>query len=568
MNDQQQTYEELTAELQELRLRLREAEETLDAVRSGAVDALVVSGSEGPKVFTLSGADEIYRIFFQEMADGGLTVNAHGTILFSNQRLSEIFGLPSEKLLGDRFQHFIKSEDVETVEAALKKVFKDKTKAEIVLNTKYNKVIRASIVAIGPRNTSSSDSACIVVADITESKRLELERRLLLTQKLESLRTMAGGIAHDFNNQLMAALGNLELALEQTPFDTKAQESIKKAIQATETSAALSRQMLTYAGSSLFSHVVLDINELLNNNMLRMKTICSNRLVLNLPDAGSLPRIKGDPGQIQRLIINILNNASEAIGDNNGQVTVMTGVIDCDENYLNRSHLDKKPEPGPFVFLEVSDTGCGMDVRTLQRVLDPFFTTKFMGRGLGMAEVMGIVKGHDGAIIVDSEVGKGSTIRVLFPVFEKAFYPINKTEPAPEPHSSATVSPSRKKTILVVDDEEMIRDLLVLRLKTLGYGTLQASDGVEGIGVFRDRTDEIDLVLLDFVMPRMNGIEVFEELLLIKPDVKVILSSGYSEDVILEGLNGPAPAGILQKPYKIEDLRSELGRLLGPTGSN
>ena len=268
MNGEQKTYEELTAELQELRSRLREAEDTLDAVRSGAVDAVVVSGFDGPKDFTLSGADEIYRIFFQEMADGGLTVNAQGTILFSNQRLSEILGSPSEKLLGDRFQHFIIYDDIEALEAALKKVFKDKTKADIVLRTNQNKIVRSSIVAIEPRNPSSGQSACIVVADITESKRLEMERRRLLTQKLESLRTMAGGIAHDFNNQLMAVLGNLELALDETPSNSMAEANIKKAIHATETSAALSRQMLTYAGSSLFSHVILDINVLFNEDIL------------------------------------------------------------------------------------------------------------------------------------------------------------------------------------------------------------------------------------------------------------------------------------------------------------
>ena len=563
MNGEQKTYEELTAELQELRSRLREAEDTLDAVRSGAVDAVVVSGFDGPKVFTLSGADEIYRIFFQEMADGGLTVNAQGTILFSNQRLSEILGSPSEKLLGDRFQHFIIYDDIEALEAALKKVFKDKTKADIVLRTDQNKIVRASIVAIEPRNPSSGQSACIVVADITESKRLEMERRHLLTQKLESLRTMAGGIAHDFNNQLMAVLGNLELALDDTPSNSMAEANIKKAIHATETSAALSRQMLTYAGSSLFSHVILDINVLLNEDLFMMQKVGANRLILNLADGGSLPRIKGDPDQIRRLLINILNNASEAIADNDGQITVKTGVIDCDETCLNRSHLDKKPKPGSFVFLEVSDTGCGMDAETLHRVLDPFFTTKFIGRGLGMAEVMGIVKGHDGAITVDSEVGKGSTIRVLFPVFQKTCCPLNKTERVAEPHSSAAGSPSRKKTILVVEDEEMIRELVVSRLKVLGYNTMQASDGVEGIGVFRDGADKIDLVILDYVMPRMNGIEVFEELILIKPDVKVIISSGYSEDVVLERLTGPRPAGILQKPYKMEDLRSVLGGMLG-----
>ncbi len=568
MNSHQKTYEELTAELQELRIRLQEAEDTLDAVRSGAVDALVVSGSDGPKVFTLSGADEVYRIFFQEMAEGGLTVNAQGTILFSNQRLSEILGLPAEKLLGDSFRDFIISEDVETLETALEKVFKDRTKAHVVLHTTQNRIISSSIVAIEPQNQSSADSACIVVTDITESKRLEMERQLLLTQKLESLRTMAGGIAHDFNNQLMVVMGNLELVLDDVPSNSMVESSIRDALCATAACAALSRQMLTYSGSSLFSHVVLDINELLNKDLFMMQTGSSDSLIWNLADKGSLPRIKGDPDQIQRLVVNILNNASEAISENDGQVTIRTGAIDCDETYLSRSALDRKPEPGSFVYLEVSDTGCGMDAGTLHRILDPFFTTKFTGRGLGMAEVMGIVKGHGGAIIVDSEVGKGSTVQVLFPVFEKAHSYLNKTDSACEPHSSVIAGPHRRKTILVVEDEEMVRELVVTRLKKLGYDTIQASDGDEGIGVFRDRTDDIDLVILDFVMPRMSGSEVFEELITIKPDVKVILSSGYSEEVVLEGLSGRRPSGILQKPHGMQDLRAELERLLGPAGSN
>lgn len=562
MSDRINADQNHTAELMELRSRLQEAEDTLEAIRSGAVDALVVSGDDVPKVFTLSGADEVYRIFFQEMADGGLTVNPQGTILSSNHSLSEILGVSTEKLLGDYFQSFLLPEDVEIFETALENVFRDKTKEHNVLHTQSKKVIRTSIVAIEPQHQSSGELACIVVTDMTESTRLEMELQLLLTQKFESLSTMAGGIAHDFNNQLMAVIGNLELALEDIPPDSQVEEKIKTAIRASKLSAALSRQMLTYAGSSLSSHVVLNLNDLLSEDRIKFQTGASHSVIFNLADGQALPSIKADPDQIQRLIRNILINASEAIGDDNGNITIRTGVVDCDKAHLGLSYLDKKPEPGLFVFLEISDTGCGMHAETLQRIFDPFFTTKFTGRGLGMAEVMGIVKGHGGAIILDSEVGKGSTIRVLFPVAEKVRSSVVKAGPILETEPSAMVSPPRRKTILVVEDEEMVRDLVLSRLSSLGYDTIHASDGEEGVAVFQERQNEIDLVLLDFVMPRMNGVEAFRELKRIKPDVKVILSSGYTEDVVLEEFSGDRPAGILHKPYRLEELRAELGRLL------
>ena len=250
--------------MQELRVRLKEAEDTLDAIRSGAIDALVVPGPDGPKVFTLSGADAVYRIFFQEMAEGGLTLNAQGTILFCNQRLSEMLGLPIEKILGASFQHFIVSEDIASFETALEKAFKDEARAEITVHTKLNKVIWLSIVAFGPPSSSVVMSACVVVADITERKRMEMERELLHAQKLESLRVMAGGVAHDFNNQLAVVLGNLELALDDLPPDSEAKASIINAIRASERSAELSRQMQIYTGSALYLPVDLDLNELLN----------------------------------------------------------------------------------------------------------------------------------------------------------------------------------------------------------------------------------------------------------------------------------------------------------------
>lgn len=249
-----------------------------------------------------------------------------------------------------------------------------------------------------------------------EDERMEMERKLLQARKLESLAVMAGGIAHDFNNQLAVVLGNLELALMDRVLDPKAREQIENAITAAKRSAELSRQMQIYAGNTLYDAVDLDLNELLNKNPSLLQLCVSKYANLNLDIYSKLPPIKGDADQILRLVINLVVNASEAIGDKHGEVTIVTGVMDCDEQYLGLSRLEDKPGPGRFVFLEVTDTGSGMDSGTLDRLFDPFFSTKFWGRGLGMAEVIGIVKGHHGAIIVKSEAGNGTRIKVLFPM--------------------------------------------------------------------------------------------------------------------------------------------------------
>jgi signal transduction histidine kinase len=255
---------------------------------------------------------------------------------------------------------------------------------------------------------------------IAEAALRESERKLLHAQKLESLGMMAGGIAHDFNNQLAVVLGNLELALMDLPADSVVGSSIKNAIQAANRSAELSRQMLTYSGSAFYVTTDLDLSALLDKQADMFRSAISTNITLNLQINKCLPLIRGDADQILRLVMNLVVNASEAIGDQHGEVTLATDVMDCDAEYLSRSRPEDKPGPGRFVFLEITDTGCGMDSWTLDRLFDPFFSTKFWGRGLGMAEVIGIIKGHHGAIVVESESGKGTTIRGLFPVLGSA----------------------------------------------------------------------------------------------------------------------------------------------------
>ena len=396
--------------------------------------------------------------------------------------------------------------------------------------------------------------------DITERKRmeaerLEMERRLLHAQKLESLGVLAGGIAHDFNNLLMAILGYADLALLDMSPVSPARPSIQEIINASHRAADLCRQMLAYSGKGKFVIERLRLDEVIHEMVHMLKTCISKKALLNLSLAKELPSIEGDPAQLRQVLMNLVINASEAIGDRSGVVTISTGARHCDAEYLRETFLDDSLPEGLYVSLEVSDTGCGMDKETQARIFEPFFTTKFTGRGLGMSAVLGIVRGHKGALKVYSEPGKGTTFRLLFPAsFQEGEETVAETvESGSEWCGSGTV--------LLVDDDETILGIGRLMLERLGFSVLTAGDGQEAVEIFRFRGKEIALVLLDLTMPRMNGEEAFRELRRIDPDVRVVLSSGYSEQEIAARFAGRGLAGFIQKPYQVERLRETLKQI-------
>ncbi|MGC8877930.1 MAG: CHASE domain-containing protein [Anaerolineae bacterium] len=398
-----------------------------------------------------------------------------------------------------------------------------------------------------------------VLIDITEQKRaeeerLQLERRLLHAQKMESLGVLAGGVAHDFNNLLTAMQGHLEMAQQQITNVASVRWHIESALQVVKRATDLTRQMLAYAGKGQFIVQDVDLNMLIEQNRAMLSAAVSRSVTFDLQLAAQLPLIRADIGQMQQVIMNLVTNASEAIGERHGVITLRTGAQVCDQEYLQRSCLEEKPPAGPYVFIEVSDTGCGMDERTRERMFEPFFTTKFTGRGLGMAAVQGIVRTLHGAIVVDSQPGHGTTVRVLLPVAQSS----ESSAPAPlAPVALAEVEgkTSSTGTILVIDDEDMVCELAADALRLMGLQALTASDGEEGICLFQEHAAEIGCVILDLTMPRQDGVSTYQALRSIRPDVPIILTSGYSLQEVLQRLEGQRPDGFLHKPYPLEELR-------------
>ncbi len=389
-----------------------------------------------------------------------------------------------------------------------------------------------------------------------------LERQMLHTQKLESLGVMAGGIAHDFNNLLQSILGNAELARMELSPASAPHTFIGYAMDSARSAAQLTGLMLAYAGKGLVARKELNLNELVRRNADLLRTAASTSVMVELELPEGLPAQLGDEAQLQQVVMNLVTNAAEATVGQPGLVRITTGVRLCDQEYLAASLLEEKAEPGSFLFLEVCDNGCGMDGDTIARLFEPFFTTKFTGRGLGMSAVMGIMKSHHGALYVESKPGSGTTVRVLFPATDTMAV---ESSPAPSTAPVETgVFPEAAllPLALVADDEKPVLRICTKMISLCGFRVITASDGAAAVAKFRDHADEIQLVLLDLTMPTMDGIAAMEEIFRVRPDAKVIISSGFNKDELSSRFSDLRPTGFIRKPYSMAVLEAEIQRVL------
>jgi len=390
--------------------------------------------------------------------------------------------------------------------------------------------------------------------DITDRRRAE--DALRQAQKLESLGILAGGIAHDFNNLLTVMLANLNLAQMHVPEEAKAQAYLATMETTVLKATELTKQMLAYSGRGHFQVVPQDLNEVVREVTHLLAVSISKKIRLEFDLEPGLPALLADAAQIQQVVMNLVTNASDAIGEREGVIRLATTTGYLGESELQSDYRGDTLKPGPFNFLDVADTGAGMAPEVLARIFDPFFTTKGAGRGLGLSAMLGILRGHGAGLRITSTVGRGSTFRICFPASSQEA-PVTAQE-----IEKATSGPLRGR-VLLVDDEDLILQVIGAALQTLGLEVLTARDGREALERFREAQPRPDLVLMDLTMPRMDGREAFQAMHDLDPSVPIVLSSGFSEQDSVQTPSGPNPTGFIQKPYQIKELRQLLQRVLG-----
>jgi two-component system, cell cycle sensor histidine kinase and response regulator CckA len=426
---------------------------------------------------------------------------------------------------------------------------------------------RVEIVAnaVPLHNEAGEVRGCVATfVDVTARKqaaedRLAFERQLQETQKLEGLGVLAGGIAHDFNNLLTGIVGNTSLArLGLLPHQGNLANSLLNIEQSSLRAADLCKQLLAYAGKGRFVIEAIDLSTFVQETAQMLEISISKKTSLQLHLSPDLPPFQGDATQIRQVLMNLVINASEAIGDRTGTVTIQTGLVAVTADYLQRFAIHEHLAEGEYVCLEVADNGSGMSAETQARIFDPFYTTKFTGRGLGLAAVLGIIRGHKGAIKVYSEPGRGTTFKLLFPVTG------SEGAASARQRAAATATPWHGSGhALIIDDEPFVRTVADQIFKVLGFTTALACDGLEAVEIVEASPDAFTIVLLDLTMPRMDGEETLRKLRTINPNLRIILTSGFNEQSTINRFVGRGIAGFLPKPFTVDMLGAQLRKILG-----
>ncbi|HRW65885.1 MAG TPA: response regulator [Candidatus Competibacter sp.] len=513
-----------------------------------------------------------FSILFHQAPIGYLALDDVGLIHEANETFCRMVDRNRNQLLGTPFADCLEGDDRSVFLSRYRAFFKNPIGKNLEAlipsgpDAAFHAHMEGTIIAtpLGRPQRDNHPLLLLTITDISEHKRaeerrLQLERQMQQTQKLESLGVLAGGIAHDFNNLLTIILGNTSLALDDLPPLSPAGESLLTIEKTSLRAAELCRQILAYSGKGRFVIDDIRLGNLVGDMFSLLQSSISKKATLNLNLKEPLPPLHGDPGQIRQVIMNLVTNASEAVGDRGGVITISTGLMQCSREYLCEPYLYENLAEGLYVWFEVSDTGTGMDQETQRRIFEPFFTTKFTGRGLGLSAVLGIVRGHKGALKVYSKPGKGTTVKVLFPALAEGKFSAEQGV-APK---AGTWNWKGAGTILLVDDEESVRTLGTRMLERIGFKVLIAADGQEALDIYRKRRDEIALILLDLTMPQMDGEETLHELRRIDAKVRVVISSGYTEAEIAPQFAGKPLFGFLQKPYTLNALTQCLRDAMG-----
>jgi len=542
----------------------------------GRVEFVVCSGNDITELHSL---ERRFRGIFEKAPVGIEIYDAGGKLLTANPKCIEIFGIADEKEIAgfNLFDDPNVTEDIKSKLRGGEMVYYEslfdfeKVKSADLYRTTRSGTINLSVLItiLEPNDRLDFSGYLTIVQDITqktqyEAERLAYECRFQQIQKAESLGRMAGAIAHTFNNQLQAVIGNLEMAMAELPQDSKTlTEALKAALSASE----VSKQMLTYLGQTVGKHEPVDMSETCRKSLPLLQAAIPKGMTLKAEFPSLGPVIRADTDQIQQVLTNLITNAWESISDNRGTIglTVKT-VSHADIPASKRFPIDWRPKEIVYACLEVSDTGCGISNKDVEKLFDPFFTTKFTGRGLELSVVMGIVKAHGGGVTVESEPGRGSVFRVFLPVSTEEL-PCRRELPA-IPGALQTGKAEKLSKIegggavLLIEDENQVRNMANIMLTRLGYTVLEAKDGVEAVEIFQQHQDDIRCVLSDLMMPCMDGWETLTALRKLSPDIPVILSSGYDETHVMAGEHPERPSAFLGKPYQLKVLRETIKRVL------
>ena len=475
----------------------------------------------------------------------------NGFIVSWNPGAEKLYGYSRAEILGQSMHVLFPPDNLAEEDEILRRI----RRGEVVDSHESTRITKAGekvIVAVAVSSIRNKAGHIIgashIARDITERKKFEVS--MLETQKLETLGVLAGGIAHDFNNLLTGIMGNASLVMERMPVGNSDRVLLDAVLSASERAAALTGQLLAYAGKGRFVREPVDLSDVTRQIVQLVEASIPRKVSLILNLGRNLPLVEGDVSQLQQVIMNLVINGAEAIGNESGTVTVKTWIEDNDGHSLHTAVPSPNWTPGPSVALEVIDTGSGMNEETLSKIFDPFFTTKFTGRGLGLASVQGIIRRHHGTLEVSSTLGRGSRFRVLLPATSKrgSFTAGEKPIDPLQGHGH----------LLVVEDDQEIRRFVLSVLEQYGYSVEMAHNGRQAVEIFARNPAAFQLVFMDLTMPVMNGEEALRHLRIIRPGIPILLTSGYDSNAAIRDLTGQGVIGFIQKPFTARKLAEKI----------
>ena len=521
------------------------------AYRNRTEKALRESEDKNKKIYSKAKrAEQIYRSLLHSSADAIATYDLEGRTVYISPAFTKIFGWTLEEMKGKRMP-FVPQSESDSSMAIIRNLVESGTPCQGFETKRYTKDGRLLDVSISASRYNDHQGnpigTLVILRDISEKKRLEAQLQYI--ERMEAIGTLAGGIAHDFNNLMMGMLGNISLIMYDVGSDSPHYEKLKNIEKLIQSGSKLTSQLLGYARKGKYEVRAVNLNQLAKESS---ETFGRTRkeIVIHRELAEDLASVMGDEAQIQQILMNLFINAADAM-PGGGDLFLKTS------NVTHEDIGDKpyKPKSGDYILLKVRDTGTGMEQKVMDRIFEPFFTTKELGRGsgLGLASVYGIIKGHGGYIDVESKEGQGSIFSIYLPASEKS---IRKTSKIPQRIVEGN------ENILLVDDEALVINVGAQLLEKLGYTVLEAHGGREAVKIFMDANHSIDMVILDMVMPDMGGSEVYDRIKVINPNVKVLLSSGYSIDGEATEILKRGCEGFIQKPFSMEDLSKKIRDVL------